>query len=308
MNNSIFSIEASAVVERFYQDIVKTCIFIPMQIIAAIINLIVALGVLIFEFEIMYKLFSQLAGRDDKYWSPLVLGMSAFILVAAIHYLAQLNAQHIVLRMLNKVAGLLIPIYLIGIGLVLASLLFNIGINEFLDSNADSFNFEELSSADSDADFITTIMQSFISPIAGGLFSLGIGALAIINVFVSHHAISRFCDYAVQVKSNSHMLHRAEYSYDIYQKAKKHDEELELQIMKLELETLDVMVNEVAGDIMMTIREALEPIHSAINNNQYVASSFDFLPQSELNTKELEKSVKAIDAITFETIKKQIKE
>jgi hypothetical protein len=59
---------------------------------------------------------------------------------------------------------------------------------------------------------------------------------------------------------------------------------------------------------MMAIQEALEPVRTIVNDKQYVTSSFSFLPKSELNTKELEKSIKAIDAITFDTIKKQIKE
>lgn len=307
MNNSIFSIEATAVIEKLYQECVKACMFIPLMMCAAGINFVVALGVLIFEFEIMYKLFSQLAGQDDKYWSPIVLGTSAFIMVAAIHYLAQINANNFVLRLLNNAAGLLIPIYLIGIGLVLASLLFNIGINEFLDAGSDSFTYEELM-LDNDSDFITIIMQSLVSPIAGGLFSLGIGALAIINVFVSHHAILRFTDHVVQIKSNSHTLRLVKNHYHRYTNAKNRDEELELQLIKLELESHETMIDEVAGDIIVTIQEALEPVRSIVNDNQYVNSSFSFLPKSELNAKELEKSIKAIDAITFDTIKKQIKE
>tara|TARA_R110001583_G_scaffold113519_1_gene264019 strand:- start:3289 stop:4212 length:924 start_codon:yes stop_codon:yes gene_type:complete len=307
VNNSIFSIEANAVIEQLYQECSKVCMFIPLMMCAAGINFVVAIGVLAFEFEIMYKLFSQLAGQDDKYWSPAVLGTSAFIMVAAIHYLAQINSNHFALRILNKAAGLLIPIYLIGIGLVLASLLFNIGIKDFLDASSDSFTYEELMSGD-DSDFITTIMQSFISPIAGGLFSVGIGAIAIINVFVSHHAILRFTEYVFQIKSNGYRLKLVKRHYEHYTSAKTRDEQLELQIMKLELETSEVMIDEVVGDIMMAIQEALEPVRTIVNDNQYVTSSFSFLPNSELNTKELEKSIKAIDAITFDTIKKQIKE
>ena len=307
MNNSIFSIEATAVIEQLYQDCVRVCMFIPLMIFAAGTNFVVAIGVLIFEFEIMYKLFSQLAGQDDKYWSPWVLGTSAFIMVAAIHYLAQINANNFVLRLLNKTAGLLIPIYLIGIGLVLASLLFNIGINEFLDAGSGSFTYDDLM-LDSDSDFITIIMQNLISPLAGGLFSLGIGALAIINVFVSHHAILKFTDHVVRIKSNRHTLRLVKHHYRLYTDAKNRDEELELQIIKLELESRETIIDEVAGDVMITIQEALEPVRNVVNDNQYVNSSFSFLPKSELNAKELEKSIKAIDAITFDTIKKQIKE
>ena len=307
MNKSIFSIEATAAIEQLYQDCVRVCMFIPLMIFAAGTNFLVALGVLIFEFEIMYKLFTQLAGQDDKYWSPIVLGTSAFIMVAAIHYLAQINANNYVLRLLNKAAGLLIPIYLIGIGLVLASLLFNIGINELLDAGSDSFTYDDLM-VDSDSDFITIIMQNLISPLAGGLFSLGIGTLAIINVFVSHHAILRFTDHVVQIKSNSHTLRLVKNHYRIYTEAKNRDKELELQIIKLELESRETIIDEVAGDVMVTIQEALGPVRNVVNDNQYVNSSFSFLPKSELNAKELEKSIKAIDAITFDTIKKQIKE
>ncbi len=140
----IFSPQVSAVLEGYCQQSRKAAAVIPLYILSALFNGLITLGVMVFEYEILYRVFEYLAGDDSEYWTPAIMGMSSFILVIAIHYLAEQNKHHPALGFITKAAGVMSVVYLFGIGLLLALLVYLSGGDIFTGDIAVGFDDVEV--------------------------------------------------------------------------------------------------------------------------------------------------------------------
>ncbi|MEP0174144.1 MAG: hypothetical protein ABJH28_05165 [Paraglaciecola sp.] len=142
-----------------------------------------------FEYHIMYSAFRQIAGDDNPFWSPPIMGFSALILVMAVHFFVEQSKNHPAVQFINVVVSKMVPVYLVGIGLLLAVLLYKYGLGAMLDTDHAKLNMETMQMEGQS--WVSWVMLHIATPLAALVFSVGLGALAIVNVFVAHNAFDK---------------------------------------------------------------------------------------------------------------------
>jgi hypothetical protein len=303
MTTDIFNPQVGAVLEGYGQKSRKEAARIPLLVLSAVLNGIVSALVMLFEYEVLYRVFDYLAGDDSEYWSPAVMGLTSFILVIAIHYLAMDNKHHPVLRFINKVAGVMSIVYLVGIGLLLSLLIFA-EAGSLFDLETFGFVTEDV---EEEASMVALMMANITSPMAKLLFSFGLGALALINVFVAHHAINKVSSALSEISLRRETWQQDKKDLAIYRKAKTTHRDIEQDKQNHNVSDDDALRHEVAADVLLNITDALAPTLFNINNALMMNTLSEVLPQSQLNVEQLQKAVKPIQAITADTLIKAMR-
>ena len=142
-----------------------------------------------FEYHIMYSTFRQIAGDDNPFWSPPIMGFSALILVMAVHFFVEQSKNHPAVQFINAVVSKMVPVYLVGIGLLLAVLLYKFGLSAMLDTDHAKLNMVTMKMEGQS--WVSWVMTHIANPLAALVFSVGLGALAVVNVFVAHNALDK---------------------------------------------------------------------------------------------------------------------
>jgi hypothetical protein len=142
-----------------------------------------------FEYHVLYTVFRQIAGDDNPFWQPNIMGFSALILVMAVHILAARSRQHPTVRFIDGIVEKMVPVYLVGIGLLLSVLLYKYGLSAILDTDHMKINMETMQMEGQS--WVSWLIMHVASPLAAIVLSAGLGALAIINVFVAHNALDK---------------------------------------------------------------------------------------------------------------------
>jgi hypothetical protein len=303
MNASfVFSPAIAAQLESFAQQSRKAAMMIPLFCLSIVGNGLVTAFVMAFEYEILYRIFHYLAGDDSEYWTPAIMGLSAFILVIAIHYMAETNKDNPSFAFIRKAVGRLTIVYLFGIGLLLSLLLYLTG--------GDIFNGEILSAYSEDGtafNWMDGITRYITMPVTGALFSLGVGGLAIVSAFVAHSAMDK-----VKTALNEITVRRNNWAMDKRDLGAYRDAESVYDVIAQERQTHtpkddDTLANEVVADALFNINEALEPSLISLNDHLMQQQAPDELPRSALNIEQLQKAVKPLQTITTQTLLSALK-
>jgi hypothetical protein len=285
-----------------YQRTKKAAAAIPVYVLSLCFNGLISAGVMLFEWELMVSIFEKMVGDDSDYFQPSVMGMAAFIVVITFHFLAEKNKDSGVLRWIDKTAERLAPIYMVGFVLLIAVLLFTDGgIADMLGAASGVITFGAEQSSGSWLDSLVSVIAA---PAAILLFSLAIGSLAVFNVFIAHHALGKATKAVNEVISRRSAFLADTNDINTYQRAKRNSQQVQAQIdnhhtaddMRLRLS--------IAGKVLSTIQQANQAAKKALINQQVMGKGFNPLPDTRkpVHTKELEKTVKAIDGITLDTL------
>lgn len=119
MNEAIFKQPVQATLESLRQPSIADAQRLVGIKISGIAFALLALLVVAFESKIIYATFEMTFGTEDKVWKPWIMAFASLILVLAVHFIGQKNADHPVLQFVNRATALLIPIYLVGIGVLI---------------------------------------------------------------------------------------------------------------------------------------------------------------------------------------------
>lgn len=112
MNNQTFDPRMWVILMQHYQTTRKQAAAIPIYASATLMHGLVAIGAMLFEWELMVSVFEKIVGEQSEYFSPAVMGTTSFILVVAIHYLTEENKHKRLIRRLdNAVATLALFTY-----------------------------------------------------------------------------------------------------------------------------------------------------------------------------------------------------
>ena len=301
----VFQPHVGVILQGYCEQSRKDMRSIPLFMVSLIFHSLITIGLMIFEYELIYKVFEYLSGEDSEYYSPRIMGFSSFILVIAIHFFAERSKQHPVLRLINKVAGMSMLIYALGIASMLSLLVFADSGDLF---SADTLGLiVEPVDSDESMNWSATFMAYVTSPLGKILFSVGIGVLVIINLFASHHAI----DKAKQAGSEI-VRRRAAFSIDqqdlsLYQQSFHHYCDLEARKESFTPKNDTALKDEVAQEVLLTIQEALSPTLIAVRNAQVLEEISSILPHSQLNIEQVKAAIAPIEAITHDNIVKAMK-
>lgn len=161
----------------------------PFQLLSALFQSLVLLFVGYIEWELVYRVFAYLAG-EGEYWSPTLMGFTSAIMVVGFHLLAKVKPDNPAMRFVDRVVQVLIPLYVLGVGLLIAAIIYADGLSGLLDT-APPVNIlgappDETGGVSA---WLDTAFTHLTNPAAVLIFSLGVGGLAICNLFVAHHLI-----------------------------------------------------------------------------------------------------------------------
>lgn len=217
-----------------------------------------------FEYEVLYSVFRQLAGDDNPFWNPVIMSFSALILLVAVFFIAQQNPQHFAIRFIDNTVGKMVPIYLTGIGLLLAVLLYKYGLSAMLDTDNAKLNIETMQMEGQS--WVSWIITHIASPLAAIVLSAGLGSLAIINVFVAHHAIDRAITAKYTTSQLAYIESANQVDIDIYFNALARFEEATVQLEAKHIMTDEQLKADVTSDVMRKLQEANNQAMTVIAN------------------------------------------
>lgn len=157
--------------------------YAALAFLAALLGLV--LGI---EYELLYRAFQGIAGEQQQYWSPALMALTGVIMVTAFHLLDRMAENNPALVLIRRLTPYLIGIYLLGLGLLIAGII-NLDASGVLLTNPADLVIGGLPDAEPQRPWITMFFDDVSNPAALGLFSLGIGGLGIVNLFVAHALI-----------------------------------------------------------------------------------------------------------------------
>jgi hypothetical protein len=254
------------------------------------------------EYSVLSDIFnftkgSSLPGEDQK-WSTDLLAMTGVLTMVATHVYAIRHPHSLVTRLIDRLAGISLPIYGVGAGLAFASINWFDGIDAIASkaTSGEMFSIPESSAVGLLMDRVVALFPL--------VFVIGLGSLALTNVMVSHAVIEKIISNARQIITRWRAAKEAASAIKIIRECERQYGELTQQRDALldDERSHDVSV---AHDIMATISTAVQPYEVWLTNQRLQGASPDkrlAVPQSNLDVKEMTKQVAALRAINVKTI------
>lgn len=162
--------------------------------------------------------------------------------------------------------------------------------------------------ASEEKSWLTALMENIASPVASLLFSFGIGTLVITNVFIAHRAIGKVSVNAKLVVMRSAALKVDRVNIQTYKQEKKLYQSVLSEISRYETDD-EALKLKTASEIVMEVSSLNRSNKKLLEAHKARQEAFNPLPDTlpQINIKDAEKVVKAIDDITIETLMKLMK-
>ncbi len=181
--NTLFTLEQMMAMSVRTKQAVLGTVKSPIIIFLTLLLSVAVVGVAYAEYELLFRIFEDLTG-DDGYWSPYIMGFTGLIVIMAVHLLSKTDPNGLTARFINGSVKILVPIYLIGAGLYIASIL---DLASLIEAQEIPIPGETIEAAEQFQESLVSVMTTRAAVIA---FTLGLGGLAIINVFVASKLVS----------------------------------------------------------------------------------------------------------------------
>ena len=164
----------------------KNALMVPIMIAYTLLTATLLFGIGVIDYEIYYKIFDYLSG-DNNYWSPNLMAFTGIIMMTAFHILANNKPDHVIVRVVSALTGLIIMAFIIGGGLYISQMLYNDGMGEPT-SDIPMIIGEDVES-EIKQNWVDALFENFTSPLAVLTLSLGIGGLSIVALYIAHHLL-----------------------------------------------------------------------------------------------------------------------
>ena len=253
------------------------------------------------EFVLLYRTFEAISGKNNEHWSPEQMALTGAIMVSAFHLLCKAKKDNPALRLITQLTPLLLVIYLAGLGLLTAGIIY-IDASGLLLSTTTQLVIGVLPSEVAEVHWLDWVFESLANPAALGLFSLGIGGLAIVNLFVAHALLDRLDKGVASIKERKSEANRLEKEYRIVQRNLIRHRELQFDLGDLELWPAPRLVRETAMQVNRLQQDG------AAHHRRYVKRP-DITPPPGLldlpdhvDPKSIERDLKKIEALDVKAI------
>lgn len=150
--------------------------------------------------------------------------------------------------------------------------------------------------------WLASFMGNFTGPAASILFSAGVGALAVINVFVAHAAMGKVKSALSEITVRRDNWRQDKDDLTIYREAESKHSEIDEAEQNHIVKDEDALKHEVAADVMLTITDALAPTLVTINDSLFMNKLSSALPKGALNVEKMQNAAEPIQAITAQTL------
>lgn len=273
---------------------------VPLIIFTTLLAALAFLSVAYVEWEIVYRVFDYLGGDNNEYWSPTLMGFTAAIMITGFHVLAKDKPHNLAVIFVERSVGILIPIYLVGLGLLIASILFGDGLSAMIE--ADTPIMIGVIPEVIEQGWIDTFFANVTNPLAVLAFSLGIGGLAIVNIFIAHKLLVMITANVDDLFGRLSRAKAAIKDHQIILHAQKTYAALGSEINDLLIWDDNYIRMIIANEVMSTISDALLPHKKKLQDTQY-SEEFRFeTPHQKVDAKQVAKDIAKIEAIRLQDI------
>lgn len=305
MTNALFtqaeslSFEATAIRHR------RKAAAIPLTACVTL-GLAAFLGVVcLSEYGLFHEVFDFLKGPaqpgDVAQWSVNLLALTGTLMMLGFHVYAEGHPNALSVRLIDRCAGLILPVYAVGAGLAVASLIYFNGADALVSQAADASH--ELFAAPevkAGSPVLDRLIASF--PV---VFAIGCGGLAVVNLMVSHRLMGAIWPNVRKIAADWHAASEARAAMAVIRSSQARFAELTQQ--RDALLAVDQRGHEVAAahEILNAISTAIRPYETWLTDQQVRGGAVDnrfTVPQSNLDPKELAKRMVTLRAITPKSI------
>lgn len=254
------------------------------------------------EFHMITSLFGDLVEETETAFTPAIMALTAPVMILGFHAMASYYPNSLTVRFIRGSPRLFIPLYLLGISLIIGGLIYDRGLLSLL-SEGGEIDFPTILEAapESWTDwFISTISN----PVAALLFSLGIGGLAVVNIFVADFLLHKIKE---AVKTRHAIIQRAQQikrDYDIVRACVAAYEQIDFDLADLNRLSDDVLAEEQGISALDAITDELAKPKINLLNAEYEDEQLPFLSggKKPLDPKPLKAAIAKIEAIDLKTI------
>lgn len=258
------------------------------------------------EYELIYEVFEYLSG-DSEYYSPGIMALASMIMVVGFHVLAALNPNSFAARAINAIVGYVIPVYLLGVGLLLACVMFADGLGEIVAPEI-PIVIGELTTAVQEKGFVDSVFQYLADPLSVLLFSLGMGGLAIVNLFVANALLERLISGVRESYARLTDAKAAQVKYRTIQRTQKDFGSNLVALADNHRKDDDAAICEqIAVHALNVIDDALQPHRDYYKKHSYAKQTEFSGEMGGPDLKQMAKDIAAIDRISVADIEAVLK-
>lgn len=269
----------------------------PLLIFYCMLQGLTFTAVFIIEWEIIYRVFDYLSGEGEGYWAPELMGCTAAIMIIGFHLLAESKPDNSAVRIVETAVQILIPVYLLGIGLLIAAILYGDGLGGLVAMPPD-ITLGMLVPEASETSWLERVFAQITNPASVLTFSLGIGGLAIVNIFVAHQLLKKIKSNGADLFSRMTQAKETLKDCTIIKRAQKAYAELSNELEALEQRNDAAIRLMIATDVVSVISEALLP-HKVALNEKALNPESRFGKQGPIDTRLIAKNLAQIEAISL---------
>lgn len=298
--NTIFTEKEHLIFAGIISADKKAALLIPLQcLVTALISLFTGL-VFIIDWEIFFRIFDYLAG-DEGYWSPRLMACTGGIMMLAFHLVAERQPQHLVVKVINRLSGIIIAAFVVGGGLYIASILYTDGMGE-LGGELPPIQLGQAASAVVSGSWIDLVFEYVTSPSAVLALSLGIGGLSIVSMFIAHHLLALITQLIRQIYTRSKALRSALNNQRIIRDSEARLGELTDREHELVFCDEDHWKLHIADQALDVIAEHLMPHQQYLQDCEFTAPEHRWAIDQSKDVKRVERAVKKLQAISADDI------
>ncbi len=251
------------------------------------------------EWEIIYQVFEYLSSEND-YWSPEIMGLTAAIMIIGFHLLVYSAPHNFAVRFVNRAVQFLIPLYMVGVGLLIASIL---DVGSVIETDMVLMIGAVPDGAESN--WFDGLFAKITDPLAVMAFSLGLGGLAIVNIFVAHHLIALITINLEDITGRLSRAKQALQDHGIILRTQKHYAALGNALGALDSSDDSYIRMQIASDVLSVMADALLP-HKQWLMAREMNEPSPFGLQDTTDPKFITSRIKKIEAISSQDILKAL--
>lgn len=302
--NDLFDHQTLMRLDAVVINAIKACRKTPLLALKGLMSLAVLSLVGVVEYEVLYQVFDVLAG-DGDYWSPHLMATTAMIMIIGFHLLSDRKPDNFANRVIENLVQILIPLYLLGIGLLIGCIINMDGAGVLLESaGVPLFGIAE---SIQERSWIEDFYANITNPFAMLLFSTGLGGLAIVNIWVAHRLLEIISGSFSQLQSLVKEAHFLKAQRDTVRACCTQYREIGSDLAELERWDETRIGSSVAVKALEHISQALGPHRKYLQSLEYQAEPGELEFKSTINTKPIERDIKKIEAFDLKRIMKIIK-
>lgn len=304
MNHQLFRpdelMQCQAVVKRLSLATAKA----PLLIFYSAVQAVLLVTVGLFEWEIVYQVFDYLAGETASgesagYWKPGLMALSALSVIVGFHLLAKVKPNNLAVRIVEAAVQVLIVLYLFGVGFLVATTLYADGLGEMVQV-PEAWSLGTLA-VPVEQGWLDRVFEQVANPLSVLALALGLGGLAVINIFVAHRLLVLLGGNLADLVGRVSRLRAALKDHAIIRQAQRDYAGLGVKLDELDARDDTGLRLSIASRVIAVIADALLPHKVGLSERAHSDQS-RFEANDPVDPKQLAKDIARIEAISLEDV------